>query len=124
MHRPTRAHQHATPGALVDERASVRRGRAALAERSIREDGSAPEVRIAALFRRATARPAEPDELDELIAAYQDFLDEYKGDTEAALKLITIGETKPDATLDPADLAATTMVANIVLNLDEVITKE
>ena len=38
-------------------------------------------------------------------------------------KLIAIGESKPDAMIDPCELAAWTMVANLVLNLDEVLSK-
>ena len=46
----------------------------------------------------------------------------YKADAEAAGKLINYGESKPDAALDAAELAAYTMVANLIMNLDEVIT--
>ena len=95
-----------------------------LAERAMIEGGSDPEARIVDLFRRATGRRPEPAELAELAAAYRDFLGAYSGDVAAAGKLIATGETPPAPGLDPADLAATTMVANIVLNLDEVITKE
>jgi hypothetical protein len=42
---------------------------------------------------------------------------------EAAKQLIDVGESKPDPTLNLSELAAWTMVANLVLNLDEVITK-
>ena len=42
---------------------------------------------------------------------------------EAAKALIEMGESKPDAKLDPSELAAWTMIGNILLNLDEVVTK-
>jgi hypothetical protein len=35
-----------------------------------------------------------------------------------------VGETTPDPKLNPSELAAYTMVANLVLNLDEVMNKE
>jgi mono/diheme cytochrome c family protein len=95
----------------------------ALAERALREGGPTPESRAADLFRRATARNPDAGELAELTAAYRDFAAAYAKDTAAAKKLITVGETKPDASLNPTDLAAWTMVANLVLNLDEVINK-
>ena len=44
-------------------------------------------------------------------------------DTAAAKKLVSIGETQPDATLNVSDLAAWTMTANLVLNIDEVLNK-
>ena len=37
--------------------------------------------------------------------------------------LIAIGDAKPDAKLDPVELASWTMIANLILNLDEVVTK-
>ncbi|MGH9842622.1 MAG: hypothetical protein ACREEM_28090 [Blastocatellia bacterium] len=40
------------------------------------------------------------------------------------LALLRIGESARDATMDPAELAAWTMVASAILNLDETITKE
>ena len=41
-----------------------------------------------------------------------------------AKHLIQQGETKPDETIDPSQLAAMTTTASILLNLDETITKE
>ena len=38
-------------------------------------------------------------------------------------QLIAVGETKPDGKLNLSKLAARTMVANLVLNLDEVMNK-
>ena len=58
-----------------------------------------------------------------MLANYKDQLAEYTRDAEAAKKLIAVGELKPDAKLNPSELAAWTMVANLILNLDEVITK-
>ena len=44
-------------------------------------------------------------------------------DVKAARELVATGETKPDARLNPSELAAWTVVANLVLNLDEVLNK-
>ena len=41
---------------------------------------------------------------------------------DAAEKLLTVGESPRDEKLDPAELAAWAMVANAILNLDEVVT--
>ncbi len=95
----------------------------ALAERAMREGGAAPEERIAYLFRLATARKPDAKETAELLANFKEQLAEYTRDAEAAKKLIAVGESKPDASLNPSELAAWTMIANLVLNLDEVITK-
>ncbi len=95
----------------------------AMAERAMHEGGATPEERVAYLFRLATARKPNAGETAELLANYKDQLAEYTRDAEAAKKLIAIGEAKPDAKLNASELAAYTMVANLILNLDEVITR-
>jgi mono/diheme cytochrome c family protein len=94
-----------------------------LAERTVREGGATVEDRLTYLFRHATARNPDVQEIAELANAYRDHLAEFRRDVSAAKKLIAIGETKADATLDAAELAAWTMTANLVLNLDEVMNK-
>jgi hypothetical protein len=94
-----------------------------LAERTLKEGGARTEDRLGYLFRLATGRRADAVELSELSAAYKDHLSVYSRDVAAARKLIAIGETPPDAALNPSELAAWTMVANLVLNLDEVVSK-
>ena len=42
---------------------------------------------------------------------------------DAAAQLLAIGESKPDTTLAPADLAAWTTIASMILNLDEAINR-
>ena len=51
-------------------------------------------------------------------------LKHYVADTEAARKLIAVGESKADPNIRPVELAAYTVVARILLNLDETMTKE
>jgi len=94
-----------------------------LAQRAILAAGNKPEQRAAFIFSRAAARPADKDEQAELLAAYRSFLADYKKDVDGAKKLIAVGNTAPNGMLDPIELAAWTMVANLVLNLDEVISK-
>jgi mono/diheme cytochrome c family protein len=107
---------------LMNETQYVEAARA-LAGRALREGGGTDEARLTHLFRLTTARPPDADELQELKAALADFRAAYARDAEAAKKLIAVGETKPDPKLDPAELAAWTMVGNTVLNLDEVLNK-
>jgi hypothetical protein len=95
----------------------------ALAERAMKEGGAKTEDRLAHLFRLATGRRADAVELSELSAAYQDHLGVYTKGPAAAKKLISVGETQPDEAMNPSELAAWTMVANLVLNLDEVVSK-
>lgn len=79
--------------------------------------------RLATLFRSATGRHPDTRETAILHAALEKHLAAYRARPEQAQAAITFGESKPDPTLDPAELAAWTMLANLVLNLDEVVTK-
>ena len=48
----------------------------------------------------------------------------YAGNPESVKALLSVGEAKPDSTLDGAKVAALTGITSLILNLDEVITKE
>ena len=94
-----------------------------LGERAMKEGGATLESRLTYLFRLTTARRPDAKELAELAAAYKDHLATYMRDAAKAKQLISVGELKPDAKLNPSELAAWTMIANLILNLDEVINK-
>ena len=85
---------------------------------------SEPAARLALAFRMATSRPPTPREavvLSQLLTGMQD---NFSADSEAASKYLTAGESKADANLNPIELAAYTAVTQLILNLDEVVTKE
>jgi hypothetical protein len=52
-----------------------------------------------------------------------DLMAHYKTRPDEARKLVTVGESRPDASLDAPTLAAWTMVVNELMNLDEVLNK-
>jgi mono/diheme cytochrome c family protein len=93
-----------------------------LAQRVLREKKTQNE-RIELMFRLATSRKPDADEMKELQGTLADLLAEYKKDEAAAKKLIAKGETKPEATKEVAELAAWTMLGSTILNLDEVLNK-
>ncbi len=95
----------------------------ALAERTLREGGRAAEDRLTYMHRVVLARPPEAKDLAELTATLNDLLNHYTRETSAARKLLESGETRPEPRTDPAVLAAWTMIANVILNLDEAISK-
>jgi len=95
----------------------------AFAQRMLKEGGRHAEERLAYGFRLATARPPTKAELAVLNDTLFTQWAKYQGRTDAAKKAITFGESKPDASLDAGELAAYAMVANLILNLDEVVTK-
>jgi len=95
----------------------------AFAQRMLKEGGRHAEERLAYGFRLATARPPTKAELAVLNDTLFTQWAKYQGRTDAAKKAITFGESKPDASLDAGELAAYAMVANLILNLDEVVTR-
>lgn len=94
-----------------------------LAERVILESEATDAARAKLLFRLTTAREPNEAELAVLLETFAKHLATYTADEEAAKKLIAVGESKPREGLDAKQVAAWTMVANLVLNLDEVLTK-
>jgi hypothetical protein len=95
-----------------------------LAERVLRDGGATDEQRLTLMFRLLAARPPRPLELKILRTDLDQQRARFQKDRQEALRLIAVGEAKRDEKLDPAELAAYTAVANLVLNLDEAITKE
>ena len=79
--------------------------------------------RIAWAFRAATARQPEPTELALLTAGYERRLARFRAQPKAAEQLLGQGESPSDGALGQAELAAMTTVANVLLNLDELINK-
>ncbi len=95
-----------------------------LAERALRGGGSTPAERLGWMFRRAAARRLKPAEADLLLSSLQHYFDRYRSDPEAARRFVAVGEYPRDETLDAAEVAAYTAVASLILNLDEVVTKQ
>jgi hypothetical protein len=93
-----------------------------LAERLLAE-ADAPDERVALAFRLATARRPTAAETAVLRKVYETQLAVYREDARAARKLLSVGESPRNERLDPAELAAWTMVASAVLNLDETVTR-
>ncbi len=79
--------------------------------------------RLSFAFRRVTGRPPNSIELAELGAALQRFRQHYDQDLPAAVQLSTVGESPNTTDAKATELAAWTMVANLLLNLDEAVTK-
>jgi hypothetical protein len=96
----------------------------ALAGRILTEGGKDPGSRIRFGFRLATARKPDAKEVRVLQDIARQELAQYRSDDEAARKLLHVGESPVDRKLDPRELAAWTTVADVILNLDETITKE
>jgi hypothetical protein len=94
-----------------------------MAERVLKTEKT-PESRLALAWRLATARSPNPLELRTLQSALVHHHAHYRVNPDAALKLVNAGEAPRDRSLDVAEHAAYAAVCNLILNLDEVITKE
>jgi hypothetical protein len=94
-----------------------------LAQRVILEAGAASKDRLNHAFQLATARipgEAERAALEEVLAwQWQHF----RQSPEEASQLLAVGVSRPDDRIDPAELASWTIVASMILTLDETITK-
>lgn len=93
----------------------------AFAQRALME-ASDDDSRIAQMFLQCTSRTPEEPEAARLAAALNGFREGFKSDVEAAEKLLAIGEAPRLGEVPSAELAAWTMLANALLNLDETIT--
>ncbi len=108
---------------LLNEVTYVEASRA-LAERMLTEGGSTGQERIRFAFQLATARKPTERELHTLLAGLERRNKSFAADPESAKKLLSVGEKKPNGDLDPLELAAYTITASVILNLDETVTKE
>jgi cytochrome c553 len=88
-----------------------------LAQRTLAEHPD-EHGRLAALLARATGAPAAPQALAPLERALARFRERYAADEESAKKLVALGMAPRPADAEPRELAAWTMVASSVLNLD------
>ncbi len=94
-----------------------------LAQRALTAAGDTVENRLDFLGRRLLARPWRMEELAVLEESAANLVTYYQGHVEEAKQLVAVGESPADASLDVATLAGWTMLANEVMNLDEVISK-
>jgi Protein of unknown function (DUF1553)/Protein of unknown function (DUF1549)/Planctomycete cytochrome C len=94
-----------------------------LAERALRDIPADTDARLRYVFRTATARMPDEVEMAILRDAMQEHLTRYRANPKAAQQLIRVGETPPSPAYNGEELAAWTMIGNLVLNLDEVINR-
>lgn len=95
-----------------------------LAMRMLNEGGSSPAEQIAHGFQLAIGRQPTETELAILTEGLQTDLQRFADDPAAAEKLIAIGASPLPKDLTPQTLAAYTLTANVILNLDEFVTRE
>ncbi|MFN9346920.1 MAG: PSD1 and planctomycete cytochrome C domain-containing protein, partial [Planctomycetota bacterium] len=83
---------------------------------------SVPE-RIELMFKTVLSRKPSSKELEVLDKQVNQHLQRYRANPADAQQLIQIGESKPSANFDPAELATYTLLASTILNMDETLTR-
>lgn len=81
------------------------------------------EARLTFLFRVVLSRHPTGEEKRLVGDFLEQQLAKYEASPEEAQKAVTFGESKPDPALSAVKLAAWSLVANLVLNLDEAIVR-
>ena len=94
-----------------------------LGTRMIREGGANDDARVAFAFRLATGRRPNADETRVLANTLAKLRADFTAHGDDAYAIVKVGASPLDATIAPADLAAATSVASMILSLDETITK-
>jgi hypothetical protein len=92
-----------------------------VAQRMLREGGSTREEQIRFVFRTVTNRTPSEREMAILTRLFDEQHELFLQDAETTAKLLAFGETKNDSSLNPADLAAGTVLAKAILNHDEAV---
>jgi Protein of unknown function (DUF1553)/Protein of unknown function (DUF1549)/Concanavalin A-like lectin/glucanases superfamily/Planctomycete cytochrome C len=95
-----------------------------LAERMMSSGGEQATDRLAWAFRLATSRSPHEKERQVLLDNYHAQLEYFRSNPKEAEKLLAIGEKRNSAKFTSVELAAYAATASLILNLDEVITKQ
>jgi hypothetical protein len=95
----------------------------ALGRRILREGGTTVEEKIRFGLRLALARPVTKSQIAELKKLYETELTHYRANEKDAKELATNPLGALPADVHAAEAAAWTVVANVLLNLDAVLTK-
>ena len=95
----------------------------ALARRIVTEGGATPEDRIRFALKLCLLRPPTAEQVSTLVGLYQSELKHYQADKAAAQPMATDPLGPLPAGMDVSEMAAWTVVSNVLLNLDGVLTK-
>ncbi|MEW4487932.1 PSD1 and planctomycete cytochrome C domain-containing protein [Thalassoglobus sp. JC818] len=95
----------------------------ALAQRGMQEGGESAESIAERMLWLTLAREPQPEEIDRIVGAYKQDLETFQSEPEHARELIEQASFPIDESIALPELAAWTMCGNLLLNLDEVVTK-
>ena len=93
------------------------------AQRILREGGRGDDARVRWALERATCAAPSRADVRDVRALLEEQRVAFRAAPEAATALVAVGVDPPGNGVPAAELAAWTMVANLILNLDAVLTK-
>jgi hypothetical protein len=94
-----------------------------LAERIVTEGGATADDRVKFTFKLLLSRPPTDKELTIVTGELAKHAERYAKKPEDAAKLLAIGDRKANPKLKADEVAAWTLVASMLLNLDETLTR-
>lgn len=95
----------------------------ALGLRIFKEGGDTPRSRIEYGLKLSLIRPAQPEQIEPLLKLYESELAYYTAHPEEAAKLVENSLNPLPDQYNKSELAAWTVIANVLLNMDGVLTK-
>jgi len=95
----------------------------ALARRIVAEGGASTDDRVRFALTLCLVRPPHAEQIKQLTALFDSELKHYQGDAKAALSMATDPLGPLPENRNPSEMAAWTVVANVLLNLDAVLTR-
>jgi hypothetical protein len=109
--------------AVLNEPTFVEAARS-LAQRMILEGGSRSADRVRYGFKLLLAHQPNPQKQQILLGALSDYQSHFNQHQEDAKQFLSVGDSKPNDAIPGPELAAYTMLASVMLNMDEAITRE
>ena len=85
----------------------------------MRKAGPTANARLEYIFRTTLSRKPTAGEQKRLVKLYEEQLSHYLAEPNEAKQLIEVGESCADKSVSVAELAACTIVANVIFNLEE-----
>ena len=95
-----------------------------LANRMLAAGGTTPADRIAHGFRLAIGRQPTPDELATLVEGFEADLARFTADPDAADRYASVGLVQRPEGVSAVEFAPYSLVANVIINLDEFVMRE
>jgi hypothetical protein len=108
----------------LNETAYVEASRAMAARVLASEPDGNVESRLRAAIRLATCREAQPQEIEILSKRIADLTSHFESRPDDAKALLMVGDSPAGDAIPPAEHAAWSVICSMILNLDEVLSRE